>query len=258
MEFFEGLRFTLKAALLPPGLLALMLFAGLLWHRHWFGRLLSWASLLALYLLSTAAATGWLAPLLETYPPRTGEQLRAAGAQAILLLSAGYDRNTPELDWQARPDAASLQRASYALKLHRDSGLPLVISGGVLREGDQAVAKVLARWLRQRAQVEPLALETRSLTTWENARYSAPLLRKLGIGRVALVTHAYHMPRAMLSAQAHGIDAIAAPMGFMSAPSSPLTEIPSEELWRPDMRAFGANYLLLHELAGAFWYNLKK
>ncbi|PWG74936.1 hypothetical protein DF186_15320, partial [Enterococcus hirae] len=58
-------------------------------------------------------------------------------------------------------------------------------------------------------------LEERSRTTWENALFSAEMLRAAGVERVVLVTSAAHMPRSRWCFEQNGIEVIAAPVGFM-------------------------------------------
>jgi len=257
MEFLDYLRPTLKAAILPPGSILLLLLFGLLMGRRLLGRLLVWTASIALYLLSTSAATHWLAQWLETYPAVNATTLQYQQAQAILVLTAGYVTANPELGDLARPDASSLERLSYAVKLHRETGLPIVISGGKLKAEDEPIAEVLARWLHRRAGIDAMALETRSTTTWENLLYSASLLQELGLQRIALVTHAFHMPRSMLAAQAHGLIPIPAPFGYLGAKPSKPSDYTDASMWRPSAHDMLRNYQLLHELLGISWYQLK-
>lgn len=257
-ELLDALRMPLKWALLPPGGILLLLTFGLIWRRRAIGTALILLGTSALYLLSAPVVTTALASQLEHYPALPGHQVIARGGQAILLLSAGSHRISPETDWKSQPNAASLQRLSHALKLHRETGLPIVISGGVLNEGDEPISGILGQWLVERTGIEPLALETRSQTTWENLAFSKPLLDKLGLEKVALVTHAYHMPRAMQAAQRHGVKAIPVPTGFLAMPTdAPNRTDESWHLWIPDASALAQNYLLLHELAGSAWYRYR-
>jgi uncharacterized SAM-binding protein YcdF (DUF218 family) len=257
MEFLDYLRPALKAAILPPGGILLLLLFGLLIGRRLLGRLLVWTAFIGLYLLSTSAATHWLAQWLETYPAVNATALQNQQAQAILVLTAGYVTANPELGGQARPDALSLERLSYAVKLHRETGLPIVISGGKLRAEDEPIAEVLARWLHRRAGIDTMALETRSTTTWENLQYSASLLQELGLQRIALVTHAFHMPRSMLAAQAQGLIPIPAPFGYLGAKPGKPSDYTDASMWKPGSRDMLRNYLLLHELLGISWYQFK-
>jgi uncharacterized SAM-binding protein YcdF (DUF218 family) len=61
---------------------------------------------------------------------------------------------------------------------------------------------------------EALIREDRSLNTYENAVYSAEILREMDIHRVLLVTSAMHMPRSVGLFQHQGIEVIPAPTDF--------------------------------------------
>ncbi len=58
----------------------------------------------------------------------------------------------------------------------------------------------------------------RSQNTWENARYTAQLMKKLGLQKIFLVTDAAHMPRAIYAFDHNGVQPIAAPTGFVYDP----------------------------------------
>src|SRR3546814_19898055 len=62
--------------------------------------------------------------------------------------------------------------------------------------------------------VEVRWTESESTSTWTNARLSAAKLRAAGIRRFYLVTHAWHMPRALLAFAGTGLEAVPAPPGF--------------------------------------------
>src|SRR3546814_14888599 len=64
--------------------------------------------------------------------------------------------------------------------------------------------------------VEVRWTESESTSTWTNARLSAAKLRAAGIRRFYLVTHAWHMPRAMLAFAGTGLEAVPAPTCFVS------------------------------------------
>ena len=65
--------------------------------------------------------------------------------------------------------------------------------------------------------------EGRSLTTFENAKFSAQILAASGIRRVYLVTHAAHVPRSVEIFERWGLHVIPVPTGFTMPVGSPST-----------------------------------
>lgn len=246
-----GLRGLLKSLMLPPGGLLLLLLFALLLGRRAIARTLLWLTLALLYLASIPATGNWLAPQVERYPALSETQAQTAGADAILVFLAGYHAPAIEFGNAHIPSGLSLERLSYAVHLYRATGLPIILSGGVLDPADPSVAEIARHWLESEHAIDKVLIETSSKTTRENAQFSAALIRQQGFRKVLLVTHAAHMARALDSAHAAGIDAIAAPAFFLSAPSNNPTNVRD---WLPDPWAVGSNYFLLHEIVGSYWY----
>ncbi|MGB5669213.1 MAG: YdcF family protein [Sedimenticolaceae bacterium] len=255
MDIDVGTRAILKMALLPPGSLLIMLFIGWLFARRFFGRFLILIATVALYALSTPVFLNLLASQLETVPAITPSQLAETGADGILVFLAGVRHDNPELGGGDALGPMSLERVNYGLFLHRKTGLPIMLSGGSVKGDTTPIAQLGGEWLQQQAGVTPLAVESQSRDTHENALNSAGALRAQGIEKVLLVTHAYHMPRALLNARAAGIDIIPAPFGFESVP--PDLQGPDElGDWLPHPGYLGRSYLMLHEMLGLVWYGL--
>lgn len=253
MEIDVATRQLIKLALLPPGILLVMLLIGWLLAGRVFGRLVLLLAIVVLYGLATPVTVNWLATQLETVPALTPTQLKTSRADAIWVLLAGVRRHNPERGGAEWLSAASLERIDYALTLHRKTGLPIVVSGGSPRGETRPVAELAAEWLQQQASVTPVIVDNRSRDTWENAQLSAELFAQNSIGRVLLVTHAYHMPRAMLSARAAAVDVVPAPFGFEHTPPSLQQQVEFRD-WLPQPGYLHRSYLILHEMAGLVWY----
>lgn len=256
MELDLSIRELLKLFLMPPSSLLFLLLFGLIFYRRTIGKLAAWLGLSLLYFSAIPATTHWLASPLETYPAINTSQLQET--EAILVLSAGRSLFNPELNDEARVSAMTASRLAYAVHLHRQSNLPIIVSGGLIDGDKKALSELAAEWLREQAQIEPLALETKSLSTWQNAEFSASLLADKGIRKVALVTHSFHMQRAMQSMQEHNIDAIAAPFDFVEKQIPADYEYEAWKDWVPNSSFIYPNYLLLHEHIGTIWYRLKQ
>ena len=213
--FFKKLLATL---LLPPLMPLLLIAAGLLllpWKAR-LGRSVAWAGLLIGLFLCTPISVGWLIAPLENVPLLRPEEL--ARGQAIVILAGGLRQYMPEYG-QPTPNRLSLERLRYGARVARDSGLPVLTSGGGCPESS-AEARLMAEVLSVDFGVSTKWIESRSTDTRENGRFSAAILQAEGIRRIVLVTHAAHMRRAMREFEAQGMDVIPAPTGFFSEQAS--------------------------------------
>lgn len=243
----------IEALLLPPGGLVLAALVGLLGWRFRLGR---WLLVLAILLqgLLTLPATATLLYLgLERYPPVSREQLRDAAPEAIVVLGGGRELGTPEYGGDTVSEH-SLMRLRYAAKLARETHLPVIPSGG--HPGSIGVpGAILSRdILKDEFGVSVLAIEPHSNTTWENARYTAQLMKQLGIQRIILVTDAAHMPRSLYAFERSGIHPLPAPTNFQSLSRHEISPI---ERYLPSAQAAKESSYAIHEYLGYLWYLMK-
>lgn len=203
--------------LLPPAcfVLALTWLGWRLWRRS--RRLAGMAGVVALLLYAAAAppVSEWLLRGLEYRLTPAA----VAGADGIVVLGGGTVRDVPTpAGWSGQLHDAAAQRLLAAYALHRQTGLPLLVSGGeVFTEyGREAL---IMRDILVSFGVAPknIILEDRSLNTTENARFTAPILRERGWRRPLLVTSAFHMPRSVAEFQRSGISVAPYPAGFYAS-----------------------------------------
>jgi uncharacterized SAM-binding protein YcdF (DUF218 family) len=246
--------------ILPPAGLFLLIALGLAIWRRWprAGRIVAGTGLAALAFLSTnAGARFFVAPLERMTAPLHAPE--RAGAQAIVVLAAGRLRHAPEYGGRDIPDYIALARLRYAAHLQRATGLPVLVSGGNGASGvdpdvdDRAYTKAdaMAAALREDFGVPVKWIEPRSRDTFENAAYSAALLRADGVKRILLVTDAMHMPRAHAAFERAGLDVVSAPTMFFS--HLPLT--PSA--WVPSAEGMRRSWYAIYELLGIGWYRIR-
>ena len=248
---------TLKSLILPPGGIILVLALAFLLVRGVLGRLLLFLALSVLTLMSLPFVEGKLMEGLETYPAITAANPPPGDAQAILVLGSGRYSGAPEYGGDTL-DALSLVRVRYAAYLHRTADLPVYISGGSPPDEGPSIGRLMAQVLKDDYGIEAAGVEDRSLTTAENVEFSAPMLRHAGLGKVLLVTSAWHMPRSMEACARAGIAAIPAPTGFVSARIQEEDESsrPSDIL--PSMNALHNSYYAIHEYLGRAWYQIRE
>jgi len=142
----------------------------------------------------------------------------------------------------------TLERVRAAAALARATGLPVLTTGGEVSLAGPPLAALMARSLTADFGVAARWIEPRANTTWENAAFSADILRREGIGTVLLVTHAWHMRRALIAFRAAGITALPAPLSPDAPPRLALGSLV------PRMSAWQRSYYALHEWIGCAWY----
>ncbi|MDO9074715.1 MAG: YdcF family protein [Rubrivivax sp.] len=252
----EGWKPVLGSLLLSPlPLLILVLVGARLMFRR---RLLAWLLILLgvipIYLACTNAVSGLLQRGLTRPPPALAAAemaaLRKAPRTAIVVLGGGRRELSPEYGVSNLKERG-IERLRYGIWLSRETNLPLAFSGGIGHGGKpgSTEAEIAAR-IAEREFGRPLRwTETESRDTRENALRTVALLRKDGIEQIVLVTHNYHMRRALrnferAAAQGTPLKIVAAPMGL---PSS--TRIEARD-WLPLASNLQTTTIALHEWLG--------
>lgn len=239
---------ALAALLLPPfnGLLPIALGCGLWRARPRLARGLVGGGAVLLFLLSLPAVGD---RLLRSLEPAPLDLAQAREAQAIVVLGGGRYRNAREYgdDTVGR---YTLPRVRYAARLQRETGLPLLVTGGRPDGGSLSEGETMRRVLEDELKVPVRWVEGESATTRENALFSAPILRAAGVRRVLLVSHAWHLPRALAAFSRAGLEAIPAPTVFAPDRLTPLSFVPK-------VSAMANSADALHEWIGYLWYWLR-
>lgn len=253
----ESWKPAVSALLLPPlpFILLMLLGARLILPRRGLGWLVVLTSALLLYLSTTSGTATLLSRLLLKPPPALNSeriaqlkaQVQAKRPVAIVVLGGGAERYAPEYGVSSL-NAISLERLRYGLWLARETGAPVMFSGGVGWGIHDAMAESqIANQIATQEFGRPLKwLEDKSRDTRENAAYSVPMLKSAGINHVLLVTHDYHIDRAARAfgeAAGEAIRIEAAPMGLAKAG-------PGFGAWLPSTRGMAQVHHVLHEFIG--------
>jgi uncharacterized SAM-binding protein YcdF (DUF218 family) len=185
--------------------------AGLIrWHSGARGRRAGWAllvgALAAQWLLATPVVAEALSRAAQRCPAL--DLNRPLTAQAIVILGGEGERiHAPEYGGEPGAQLALLERVDYGAFVARRTRLPVLVSGtpGETRAMAASLARdfnVATRWV-----------EDRSRDTFENAAFSARLLKPAGVTRIILVTSADHEWRATREFASAGLVVTPAPVG---------------------------------------------
>lgn len=140
-----------------------------------------------------------------------GEEDRSAlPVDAVIVLGAGVNGETPSAALQTRIDAA----AAY---IARHPDVPVVLSGGQGSGENISEAECMFRALAGGSEEKAgrLLLEDRSTSTAENFAFSKALLEEYGLDTetavIAVVTNDFHTYRSRLIAEREGLTTIGIP-----------------------------------------------
>jgi uncharacterized SAM-binding protein YcdF (DUF218 family) len=243
------LKPLLTALVLPPAGPLLLALIGLLLmgRRRLGGAIVSLLGIAMLWFLScNAVGIGLAHTLLPQVKALNVRGAELANVQAIVILGGGVNGQAPEYG-AAQPSAPTLERVRYGAWLARQTKKPLAFAGGVgwaAGANTAAEADVARAVLKDDYGLELRWSDSRSRDTAENATRMAQAMRGDKIQRIALVTHASHMPRARAAYEKAGFQVTPAPTGFAAPRERELLE------WMPSAHGLDLSRQVLREWLG--------
>lgn len=245
---------SIEFLLLPPGNLVLILtVAGVLWlfKRQRLARTLVLLGFIQIVLLATPATSSWLLGSLQNQYPVQAELWKSTPLpDAIVVLGAGRNEVAPEYGGETSSNTG-LERLRYAALLHRQTQLPILISGGSPQAEKISEAELMRSILQDEFKVPVKWVETQSHTTLQNAEFTDQILTQAGVKSAWLVTQSWHMPRSLLAFHNRLVHYIPAPCSFGSSIAwhYGLTR------WTPQASQLERSTHALHEYFGIIWYH---
>lgn len=243
-----------QAFLFPPGISILLIILGLFVMQRFYrtGKYTMLFGFMSLILFSLPIVKLGMFNILETYPPLSKAQLARPSAQAIVILGGGLSPKAPEYDYQDVLKHYAIERVSYGVYLHQQTGLPVLVTGGQVFNDFAPEAEIMQKTLLQAFNTPTRWVENKSKNTMENAIFSQSMLNRDKIKRIYLVTHAWHIPRAVAAFQKTGLEIIPAPMGFESK-----TKDIGYGDFLPNAHSLAKTSLWFHEVLGIIWYQIR-
>ncbi|MCH3958216.1 MAG: YdcF family protein [Selenomonas sp.] len=163
------------------------------------------------YLLCTSLVSeqtmGWLESAYE--PPETPQ------GDVIIMLGGGAMPDSPDVDGTGALCASPANRLLTAVRLQRKLDVPILVSGGQVYSDSGPEAQIAKRVLMSLGVPEDkILVETRSINTTQNAKFSARILQEHGLSQPLLVTSAFHMKRSVLNFEKQGVAVMAYPSDY--------------------------------------------
>ena len=254
------------AMLLPPVNLVPLALAGMaIGHRYpRLGQAVSALALTLLLVLAMPVVGNTLLNSLQAGLPRTLPEpvrqrpdLADQGPSgllpgAIVILSADGSFGAPGgILPEPGLGLLTLERVHAGAILARRVELPILVTGGVVNPGRPPIAVTMARTLQQDFGLTAAWIEPRSNDTWENAAFSAQILKTAGIRSVYLVTNGWHLRRGVMAFRHFGIEAIPVASRFSAAPHM------EPDDFVPRVTAWINSYYAIHEWIGCAWYAVR-
>ena len=242
-----------SALLIPPLNLLPLAVGGALLALRWprLGRCVLAVALAGLWLLALpVVAFALLRPLEDNLPlnPSPDHPPRAI----VILSASGQFGDRGGIIEGYDVGLFTLERVRAGALLGRHTGLPILVSGGVLGRGQPSIADAMAKTLADSMATPVRWIEGRSIDTIENARMTAEILRKDGIDSIYLVTNGWHMRRSVMAFRDAGFHVTAAPSVIDTDTNDRIDQMV------PQMSGWDASYIALHEWIGIAVYMLRR
>ena len=206
-----------------------------------------------LYILSIPVFSRNLSALIEPDSVFDVKSLENSEVKAIVVLGCNRYSNAPEFYGSDTVSSCTLVRLRYAAMLGRETGLPIIVSGGQVYNETKAEAELMQDVLEDEFETKVLSAEKNSKNTLENAKHVSRFLERENIQQVVLVTHAMHMLRSEYAFKKHNIEIIPAPTYFYSTKDNK----PFYFDFLPSMEAFYICSMTFHEIIGYIWLRFK-
>ena len=235
--------------LVPPVNLLFVTIAGLvlICFKRRAGRWISGVGVFLLLILAMPVASDSLLTLLEDNRPTTVP----GDLPAAIVILSGDVQHIDGAEPQLGIGFLTLERLRAGAAVYRSTNLPVLTTGGIIGRKGPPVAELMAQSLAQDFSVPTRWVEPASRTTWENAELSGAILKAQNIHSIYLVTHAWHMRRALIAFTHFGIAVTPAPVSLDRPPTLGLGEfLPQASDWLHSYYAF-------HEWIGCAWYALR-
>ena len=232
------------AWVLPPGIFFLAM-----WYVAWrlykkrekrLAAMLA-ALVFVFYLFCTSLVSERLMGALESaYTPPENPQ-----GDVVIMLGGGAFPDTPDVSGQGTLCSSPANRLLTAVRLQKELAVPIILSGGQVYSDSGPEAVIAKRILMDLGVPEDkIIVESKSINTTQNAKFSTEIMRERGLNKPILVTSAFHMRRSVLNFAKNGMEVTAYPSDYRVN----LRHDFHYNKLRPSVAALDDNVLVLQEV----------
>lgn len=237
--------------LLVPPVNLLPLAVGGLALARWRPRV-GWGAVSAAVLLTWMFSSGLVATLLVRGLEDGLYPTPDLKPQAIVILAAEANQGlSGGLVSGLDVGTLTLERLRAGARLARQTQLPVLMSGGEVIAGRPSLAELMQTSFQRDFGMETAWTENVSGDTWENAFESAKILAAHDVSTVYVVSHGWHLRRALIAFRQAGIVAVPAPVRLQPPATVDFGDL------IPSPRAWLLSYWAVHEWLGCLAYALR-
>jgi uncharacterized SAM-binding protein YcdF (DUF218 family) len=239
----------LEFFILPPGIIFVILLFALIISRRapLFSFLISLSSIMLLYILSMPLTARNLLSGLQSHPAiQLSDLNKGETGAAIVILGAGRYSSAPEYGFRDEISRLSLERLRYGANIAERLELPILLSGGNRNAEATSEAVIMNQLMVSVFKINTQYLEINSTNTHEQSIEVRKMLVDQDINSIYLVTHAWHMKRAVKEFSLQGFSVIPLPMGFAATAESQNGYLPTAAALASTSRALHEYYASLY------------
>lgn len=239
----------LEFLLLPPGFNFILLLGALIFSRRapLVSFIVTLSAILLLVLLSMPLVARQLLLNLQIHPAIAMIELTSGRPEgAIVILGGGRYASAPEYGYRDEISTLTLERLRYGATIAGKLKLPILLSGGRRNSNATSEAVIMNQVMVNVFNIHPQFLEINAVNTIEQAEEVKKILANKSINKIYLVTHAWHMQRAVRAFVQEGIEVTAAPVGFAATSNT-------ENLYLPSASALASSSRAIHEYYGLLY-----
>ncbi|MFZ2620387.1 MAG: YdcF family protein [Alphaproteobacteria bacterium] len=209
------MKLLITTLLMPPGFALVLLAVGMYFlYRRKVRR--AWVTLALALVLGWVGATQVFGRFVSMFLVAQihGSMVGSPEEMDLIVVLTAGSMYTGETGWLPKPETYRRVSVAYELQSRIGSRIPVLISGGHLDGLKYPSEAYVAReyFDRRNAQLVPTIIEESGLNTYESALQVAAIAQKRSADQMFLVTSEVHMPRALATYRARGIDAVPFPV----------------------------------------------